>query len=328
MRNPGNRVQYAYAKDEKGEDMVADAMSVEPPVYKTVKNTGKKEEQIHWEKNPIGIRRQLRRLGNKLRDSRYDFICNSGDWRPNINREIEKDLDSLIKEWIGNSKPVTILDLSGIPSKILDDIIGTILIILYDAVFWGRNLPEGARERPLFLILEEAHTYLGDYNSGNAALVVKRIVKEGRKYGVGMMVVSKRPSEINSTILSQCGTTIAMRLSNSSDRGKVIGTASGNLKGIFEKLTILRTGEAIIVGEAVSLPIRTLINPSPVDKKPDSEDPKVASHGSEEDGFESPGGWNQYSEQDDYKPMIHQWRTKSAKYNHEFHRTKKGEKNE
>lgn len=85
-------------------------------------------------------------------------------------------------------------------------------------------------------------------------------------------------------------------------------------------LPILRTGEAIIVGEAVSLPTRTLIEPPPADKKPDSVDPEVASHGSEEDEFEGPGGWNQKNENEDYKPMIHQWRTQSVKYNHNFHK--------
>ena len=103
----------------------------------------------------------------------------------------------------------------------------------------------------------------------------KTLAKEGRKYGVGMLVVSQRPSEIDTTILSQCGTTIAMRLANNSDRGHVTGAASDNLKGLFEMLPILRTSEAIIVGEAVSLPIRTLIDPPPADKKPDSIDPKV-----------------------------------------------------
>ena len=325
-----DEVDPAYAKDKQGNDLTGDAMSVVPPVYRTVKTTGPSVERVNWGKEHIGIRQQLATLGTKLKDPRYNFICNPGDWKPDINGRIISDLDSLIQGWIGNTKPITILDLSGIPSTILNDIIGAVLRILYDAVFWGRNLPEGARERPLLLILEEAHTYLGNDNSGTASLAVKRIAKEGRKYGVGMLVVSQRPSEIDTTILSQCGTTIAMRLSNNFDRGHVTGAASDNLKGLFEMLPILRTGEAIIVGEAVSLPIRTLIDPPPADKKPDSIDPKVASHGSEEDGFESPGGWNQRHENENYKPMIHQWRTQSVKYDHEFHKTtnEQGEINE
>lgn len=316
-----DEVDPAYAQDSHGKNLLGDAMAVIPPVYRTVKTTGPAHERVQWGKEPIGIRQQLSTLGSKLKDPRYNFICNPGKWKPDIDGKIESDLDLLIKDWIGNERPVTIMDLSGIPSLILNDIIGAVLRIIYDAVFWGRNLPEGSRERPLFIILEEAHAYLGKDNSGSASLAVKRIAKEGRKYGVGMMVVSQRPSEIDSTILSQCGTIIAMRLANTIDRGHVTGAASDNLKGLFEMLPILRTGEAIIVGEAVSLPIRALIDPPDQDRKPDSIDPKVASHGSKEEGFESPGGWNQNKEDENYKPMIHQWRIQSGKYDHNFHKS-------
>lgn len=313
-------VEPAYVKDPQGNDLVGDAMSVQPPVYRTVKTTGTPAERVQWGKDPIGIKQQLLNLQSKLKDPRYSFICNPGDWKPDIDGKVNKDIDLLLQGWIGNSQPITILDLSGIPSVILHDIIGAVLRIIYDAVFWGRNLPEGARERPLLLVLEEAHAYLGKENSNTAADAVKRIAKEGRKYGVGMMVISQRPSEIDTTILSQCGTTIAMRLANTIDRGHIAGVAADNLKGLFEMLPILRTGEAIIVGEAVSLPIRTIITPLPSGKKPDSIDPKVAIHDSETDGLESPGGWNQKKENEDYKPMVYQWRIQSAKYNHEFHK--------
>jgi hypothetical protein len=314
-----DEVDPAYAKDSHGNDLIGDAMSVSPPIFRTVKTTGTATERVNWSREPIGIRRQLSALGMKLKDPRYNFICNPGKWKPDIDGKTQSDLDSLIQGWIGNENPITILDLSGIPSLILNDIIGALLRILYDAVFWGRNLPEGAKERPLLLILEEAHSYLGgNNNSETAALAVKRIAKEGRKYGVGMMVVSQRPSEIDTTILSQCGTIIAMRLANNLDRGHVTGAASDNLKGLFEMLPILRTGEAIIVGEAVSFPIRTLIKAPPPGRRPDSMDPKVASSFSEEEGYEGPGGWNQRLEDENYIPMIYQWRTQSIRYDHEY----------
>ncbi len=311
-----DEVEPAYAKNDQEKDLVGDAMDVIPPIYRTVKTTGPASERVQWGKEPIGIRQQLATLGSKLRDPRYNFICNIGDWKPDIDGKVTKDLDTLLKSWIGNTKPVTILDLSGIPSVILNDIIGAILRILYDAVFWGRKLPEGAWERPLLLVLEEAHAYLGKENSGTAADAVRRIVKEGRKYGVGVMVISQRPSEIDTTILSQCGTMIAMRLTNNTDRGYITGAASDNLKGLFEILPILKTGEAIIVGEAVSLPVRTLIEPPPLERRPDSTDPKVVSRGSIEEGFEGPGGWNQKIERERYDIMVYQWRTQSAKYDH------------
>lgn len=317
-----NEVEPAYATDENGNDLVGDAMKVIPPVYLTIKTTGPKEERVEWGKEPIGMRQQLVALGSKLRDPRYNFICNPGDWKPGIDGKVKKDLDTLLESWIGSESPVTILDLSGIPSVILHDIIGAVLRIVYDALFWGRKLPEGGHERPLLIILEEAHAYLGkDENNttskyNTAANAVRRIVKEGRKYGVGIMAISQRPSEIDTTILSQCGTLFAMRLANNTDRGHITGAASDNLKGLFEILPILRTGEAIIVGEAVSLPVRTIIQPPPPERRPDSTDPKVVTRSTLEEGFEGPGGWNQKIEKERYDIMIYQWRIQSPKYDH------------
>jgi DNA helicase HerA-like ATPase len=181
-------------------------------------------------------------------------------------------------------------------------------------------LPEGGRERPLLVVLEEAHAYLSRESSGSASTVVRRIAKEGRKYGVGMMLVSQRPAEIDTTILSQCGTLFALRLSNDADRGHIAGAAADNLKGLFEMLPVLRTGEAIIVGEAVSLPIRALISPPPKDQRPDSVDPKVVVKLIDDQGvslFEGPGGWAQEKGVSDYSILVKQWRKQSPKYEHE-----------
>jgi hypothetical protein len=174
------------------------------------------------------------------------------------------------------------------------------------------------------LVLEEAHAYLGKDQSGSAADAVRRIAKEGRKYGVGLMLVSQRPSEIDSTILSQCGTFFAMRLANDVDRGHIAGAASDNLKGLFDMLPVLRTGEAIIVGEAVSLPIRTLIDRLPEDQRPDSDDPRVVDRMTFErrdgkaviGGPESPGGWNRAREPSDYAGVVEQMRRQDPHYKH------------
>lgn len=311
-------VEPAYVLDAASKPVqVGDAMSVTSPLYRTVKTTGTPAERVNYGKDPIGIRQQLAGLASKLRDPRFGFLFKPGDWLPDIEGKCPKDLDALLQDWIGGPKPITILDLSGIPSSVLNDLIGALLRILYDALFWARKLPEGGRERPLLIVLEEAHTYLGKENSGTAAMAVKRIAKEGRKYGVGLMIVSQRPSEIDSTILSQCGTIFAMRLANDTDRGHVTGAASDNLKGLFEMLPVLRTGEAIIVGEAVSLPVRTLIEPPPKDRRPDSVDPRVAVRGSvQKDGFEGPGGWNQKRDEPNYAAVVKQWRKQSPNYEH------------
>ncbi len=315
-----DEVDPAYVIGGDGQPVqLGDAMSVTPPLYRTVKTTGPAAERVQLGRDPIGIKQHLAGLASRLRDPRLAFLFNPGEWLPNINGETAKDLDALLEEWIGGPQPITILDLSGIPSSVLNDLIGALLRVLYDAIFWARNLPEGGRERPLLMVLEEAHAYLSKDNSDSAADSVRRIAKEGRKYGVGIMIVSQRPSEIDPTILSQCGTIFAMRLANDADRGHVTSAASDNLKGLFEMLPVLRTGEAIVVGEAVSLPVRTLILPPPLNRRPDSVDPRVVVRRNLDQGqigYEGPAGWGQPRDPSDYAAMVRQWRKQSPYYEH------------
>jgi hypothetical protein len=322
--NPGagaGELEHAYVLDNTGQPQdLGDAMSVRPPLYRTVKTTGPAEERVQLGSGTIGIRAQLTSLASKLRDPRLAFLFCPSDWSPGLDGSIVKDVDELLCDWIGSVRPVSILDLSGIPSNILNDLIGAMLRVLYDAIFWARNLPEGGRERPLLIVLEEAHAYLSRDNEGSASTVVRRIAKEGRKYGVGMMLVSQRPAEIDTTILSQCGTLFALRLANDSDRGHIASAAADNLKGLFEMLPVLRTGEAIVVGEAVSLPIRALISPPPIGQRPDSVDPQVVVRQVNDQGiqlFEGPGGWAQEIGTSDYAVLVKQWRKQSPRYEHE-----------
>jgi uncharacterized protein len=315
-----DEVEPAYVLGADGSpSQLGDAMSVTPPFYRTIKTTGTASERVQQGGGGIGIRQHLAGLASRLRDPRMSFLFNPGNWLPDIDGKTTKDLDDLLEGWIGGPEPITILDLSGIPNSVLNDLIGALLRIIYDAIFWAKEIPEGGLHRPLLLVLEEAHAYLSKDNSGSAANVVRKIAKEGRKYGVGMMIVSQRPSEIDSTILSQCGTIFAMRLANDVDRGQVTSAASDNLKGLFEMLPILRTGEAIIVGEAVSLPIRTLISPPPLDKRPDSVDPKVVVRKTLDQGqigYQGPAGWSQRRDPNDYGAMVAQWRKQNPHYIH------------
>jgi len=257
-----------------------DAMTVVPPRFR-----GIQQGQVYLSQYPLRISRPLEGLASRLRDTRLDFLFRPGPFLPDVTGKSAQDLDLLLGDWLGGTLPVTILDLSGVPSSIVNSLVGAVLRIIYEALFWSRYLSEGGRERPLLIVLEEAHAYLGKEASGPAGDAVRRIAKEGRKYGIGVMLVSQRPSEIDTTILSQCGTMIAMRLGNSSDRQHVASSVSEHLQGLLEMLPILRTGEAIIVGEAVHLPVRALINPPAANRRPDSADPLV---------FQTagPGGWN------------------------------------
>lgn len=224
----------------------------------------------------LSIRRPLDQMRSRLLDRQYDFLLHPGVWEPDLNGKSEKDLPELLQAWLGHDKPITILDLSGIPSTVVARLIGAILKIIYEGLFWGREKSEGGIARPLLVVMEEAHRYLSKDADGPARLMVQRIVKEGRKFGIGAMIVSQRPSEVDETILSQCGTFIALRLSNSSDRSKVQASLPDNLAGVVDSLPVLRVGEAIITGEAARLPIRCRITLPEERNRPNSEDPAVA----------------------------------------------------
>ncbi|MCP3463491.1 ATP-binding protein [Bradyrhizobium sp. CCGUVB23] len=256
----------------------------------------------------LSVRRQLDQMRSRLLDRQYDFMLHPGDWEPALNDEAKKDLPELLESWLGADKPISILDLSGIPSGVLHHLVGGILNILYEALFWGREAGEGGRQRPLLVVMEEAHRYLGKDADGPAKAMVQRIVKEGRKFGVGAMIVSQRPSEIDDTILSQCGTFIALRLSNTGDRGKVQSALPDSLSGLMDSLPVLRTGEAIITGEAAKLPIRCRITLPPEGARPSSEDPSVSQ------------AWAKPKAQEDYVNLSGPWRAQNPKWK----RSKKG----
>ena len=314
---PQSRETWALLLNKTGEPQeVGDALAVKPPGFCAPKDVKEDPEKIRLSRSSLNIARPLAALAARLRDPRFDFLFRPGDWLPKPDQPPTSDLDTLLQGWVGGAAPVTILDLSGVPPSILNDLLGALLRIIYDALFWARNLPEGGRERPLLLVLEEAHSYLSRSDSSPAAAAVRRIVKEGRKYGIGAMIVSQRPSEIDQTILSQCGTIFAMRLANSTDRGHVTGAASDNLEGLFAMLPTLRTGEAIVVGEAVNLPMRALVDAPPPDRRPDSGDPKVVTHEVPGEGFDGPGGWNQRRDPEDYAEVLELWRRQSPRPKH------------
>jgi len=296
----------AIEVDGAGQKLLGDIMRVIAPKYRPITQGG--ANRVYLSGSPLNIRRQILALESFLRDTRYDFLFRPGPWCPDPDGKPAQDLDALLTSWIGGDKPITILDLSGVPVSILMDLVGVLIRLLFDALFWARFLPEGGRSRPLLFVLEEAHAYLNAGNEGAASIAARRIVKEGRKYGIGAMIVSQRPAEIDPTILSQCGTLFAMRLANTSDRSHVTGTVSDNLEGLFNMLPSLRTGEAIIVGEAVQLPLRTLIDAPVKNRRPDSHDPLVYDPNNK-------GGWNSAKQAGDYAKVLELWRSENPRAN-------------
>ncbi|MBB4858165.1 hypothetical protein HNO88_001484 [Novosphingobium chloroacetimidivorans] len=274
-----------------------DAESLTPPQY-TPHAIGSAGPYLNTAAK--GIRRPLNLLRSRLLDRRYDFILHPGEWEPDVNGTTAKDLDVLLSGWLGHDKPLTILDLSGVPSAVLVRLIGSILRIIYEALFWSREKTEGGVLRPLLIVMEEAHRYVSPESGNVAADVVKRIAKEGRKYGVGAMLVSQRPAEIDETVLSQCGTLIALRLTNPTDRARVKGALPDNLSGLMDLLPVLRTGEAIIAGEAARLPVRTRVFLPSSEHLPNSLDPAVSE------------AWATRRKAEGYDRVVASWRAQST----------------
>lgn len=299
----------AIERNADGQLLQGDIMGVRAPKYRPISQGG--ADRVYLSAAPLNLRRQLIATESLLRDSRYDFLFRPGRWCPrptfnDLDAQPEEDLDELLSQWVGGDTPVVILDLSGVPVSILTDLVGVLLRLLFDALFWARYLPEGGRSRPLLVVLEEAHAYLSAANEGTASIAARRIVKEGRKYGLSAMIVSQRPSEIDPTILSQCGTMFALRLANASDRSQVTGTVTDNLEGLFNMLPALRTGEAIVVGEAVHLPLRAVIDAPAANRRPDSHDPRVVDP-------QQMTGWNAPKVAEDYRRALGAWRSENAR---------------
>jgi DNA helicase HerA-like ATPase len=207
------------------------------------------------------------RLRIALEDRRLHFFVD-----PEISTAVDP-LPEMLKEWLGNGKPVSILDFSGVPSQVTDLAVGALLNLVFDVAVACDDKGIGF-PYPVLFILEEAHRYLGASDSVRMAReAANRIAREGRKYGVGLMLVSQRPSELPETALSQVGTLVALRLTNSVDQGRVRSALPDAVAGLADALPSLRNGEAIISGEATRLPTRVRVDlPSP---EPDAKDPSL-----------------------------------------------------
>jgi uncharacterized protein len=201
------------------------------------------------------IERQLDLMRSRLKDARFSFMFTpGGGYEPNLNGEVQNDLNTLVRDWVGHDKPITVFDVSGLPSEVQPTIVGTMLRVVYDMLFWAQDLPIGGRQQPLLVVLDEAHRFVPEGVDTPAHRTLSMIAKEGRKYGTGLMLVTQRPSEIDSAILSQCGSMIALRLTNSADRSKVSAAVPDDLGGLVEQLPSLRTGEGVFLGEGCPFP--------------------------------------------------------------------------
>jgi DNA helicase HerA-like ATPase len=230
-----------------------DRISCDSPVFFSIDDLIKKIKANREIASPAAAKEHWQKLELKIvnvnSDSRYEFLRNE------INSKLS--LGQYFSQLFGiggaSQKYLNILDLSGLPSEVRNVCIGVLSRLCFDYKYWDLD-PE---DLPLVLILEEAHTYIPEENSARFSLCrerVERIAKEGRKYGLSLIVVSQRPSNISTTVLSQCGTFVTLRLTNDNDQNKVKRFLPDTLGGQADMLPSLRDGEALVSGDGISLP--------------------------------------------------------------------------
>lgn len=221
--------------------------------------------------------RFLMRLEGRQNDHRLDFLLSPR--KPDGSEYKTDDLSDLLEQFMGYGKTesnVTIIDLSGIPFDVLSVVVSLITRLIFTFSFHFKKLhSKDGIELPFLLVYEEAHNYIPQSEGakyGSVKRAIERVAKEGRKYGISLMIVSQRPSEISETVFSQCNNFVAMRLTNPTDQRYVKRLLPDNLSAITDSLASLEQREAIIIGDAVALPSLTRIDE--ITDKPASNDVK------------------------------------------------------
>ena len=221
------------------------------------------------------------KIVNKIKtlqqDRRFSFLI-----RP--DGEVKDDLSDILAQHLRipvSNKPLSIIDLSGVPSDVVDVVVSVLCRMIFDFAVWSPR----PVEVPVLLVCEEAHRYAprGDdaaFQPTKQAL--SRIAKEGRKYGVGVGLISQRPSEISESILSQCNTLIALRMSNEQDQNFVRRALPDSVRSLVDTLSTLRTQEALVVGEGSVVPVRLRFDDLPEGNRPQSADVPFAERWSTE----------------------------------------------
>ena len=211
------------------------------------------------------------RIKNKLEelkgDPRYQFMFSGM-----LVGDTMADFISKVFRMPGNGKPISIIDVSGVPSDITSTVVAVLSRLVFDFAIWGRD----EKTRPILLVCEEAHRYVPNEKNADGSSVgniLGRIAKEGRKYGISLGLITQRPSDLAEGVLSQCGTIISMRLNNDRDQAFVKAAMPEGARGFLDSIPALRNRECIICGEGVAIPIRVSFDNLEEIKRPASEDP-------------------------------------------------------
>lgn len=208
----------------------------------------------------------IRKISSLLNDGRLRFMMESWDGA-------EDPLPTIVNQFLTQQTTVQIVDLSGVPNEVAGVASAAIARIVFQLKVWQTEAER--QNSPVLLVCEEAHRYVpnrGEAQYEAAQSAIRRIAKEGRKYGVGLLLVSQRPSEVEATVLSQCNSWIVLRITNDADREHVRSVLPDSMSGLTKMLSGLRRQEAIFVGQAATLPTRVMIRSLSAEQLPRSND--------------------------------------------------------
>jgi DNA helicase HerA-like ATPase len=274
-------------------------LTVDSPVpYPIFELIGALDVQLGKLDNSSEIARYVRlknRIDQIMRDSRFNFM-----FRRELAVDSMHSFLSRILRLETDGKPISIVDLSGVPSEIVAVVVALLSRIVMDYAMWSRS----EQSRPVLLVCEEAHRYVPAATAVDASpaarKVLERIAKEGRKYGVSLALVSQRPSDIAEGVLSQCGTIISMRLNNERDQACVRNAMPDGGRSFVDQIPALGKGECIICGEGVAVPMQVRIDLPAENCRPSSDDPSFSA------GWQKPN-----TDVDSLDRSIQRWRSQS-----------------
>ena len=266
LKDAITRARRHYA----GESHAATLMSVDTPtpyrvsdllrfIYEAMGRLDKPDSSLPY----LRLKTRLESLRD---DRRFAFMFS--DWR--VGEDALSQIVGRLLRIPVSGKPLTIMDLSGVPSEIADVVVSLSCRLMFDFAVWS----DRGRMPPVLLVCEEAHRYVPAderVGFGATARAITRIAREGRKYGVSLALISQRPSELSAQALSQCGTIFAMRLANELDHQYMETVMPDAARGNLTMLSSLSTQEAIVCGEGVPLPMRIRFDDLPRARRPRSE---------------------------------------------------------
>ncbi|MDD5033765.1 MAG: DUF853 family protein [Methylococcaceae bacterium] len=266
--DPGASVQTAFLREtllilkkKSAQELGLEAVSIDAPVYfplsevyKHFKEANEMRTDFGKTKGPLfgQFDELLIKMLSRMNDVRYDFLLNPQ------HRNRSDTLTGLLRDFVGLGNPrsqITVIDLSPVPFDVRPTVSAQIGRLAFEFNYWNPQF----REFPILLVCEEAHSYISRETNSQfegTRKTMERIAKEGRKYGVGLGVVTQRPHDLSETVLSQCGTYLCLRMTNPDDQEYVKKLVPEGESDLLDILTALGRGEAMVLGEATPLPVR------------------------------------------------------------------------